>query len=191
MLDGYELFEPPVPEEKQENAPDPKKSNIIIAVLSVIIVLLSACVVLLLVDKYSVRNYKVIVIDTDADKYNQVQIFEDEAQLSEAMTSAAEVTEAPENKTTEQAATNAEKSTAAAETTATQQSKPAQSGKININTASVYQLTSLKGIGEKKAQAIVEYRNENGAFGSIDEIMKVSGIGEKIFESIKDYITVG
>lgn len=190
MSDGYELFEPPVPDDNQENVPDPKKKNIIIVILSVIIALLSACVVLLLVDKYSVRNYKVIVIDTDADKYNQVQIFEDEAQLSEVMTSATEVTVVPEDKTTVSTSASAEKSTTSAETTSASQSKPAQSGKININTASAAQLTRLKGIGEKKAQAIVDYRNENGAFSSIEEIMKVSGIGEKTFEGFKDYITV-
>lgn len=64
-------------------------------------------------------------------------------------------------------------------------------GKININTASVDELMSLNGIGEVKAKAIVDYRNENGSFSSIEEITLVSGIGEKSFEKIKDSITVG
>ena len=49
----------------------------------------------------------------------------------------------------------------------------------------------LNGIGEKTADKIIEYRNENGKFSSIDEIMNVSGIGEKKFEKIKEHITVG
>ena len=51
-------------------------------------------------------------------------------------------------------------------------------------------LTSLSGIGESKAETIVDYRNKNGNFKSIDDIMNVSGIGEALFEKIKDYITV-
>ena len=61
---------------------------------------------------------------------------------------------------------------------------------VNINTADVKMLTSLSGIGESKAETIVDYRNKNGNFKSIDDIMNVSGIGEALFEKIKDYITV-
>ncbi len=61
---------------------------------------------------------------------------------------------------------------------------------ININTANAEQLTSLTGIGEAKAKAIIEYRNVNGAFKSIDDIMEVSGIGESVFVKIKDHITI-
>lgn len=64
------------------------------------------------------------------------------------------------------------------------------SGKININTADADALCTLKGIGEVKAQRIIDYRNSNGAFSSIEEIMNISGIGEKTFENIKDSITV-
>ncbi|HJE66501.1 MAG TPA: helix-hairpin-helix domain-containing protein [Campylobacter avium] len=60
---------------------------------------------------------------------------------------------------------------------------------VNINTATVEELQSLKGIGKSKAQAIVAYRNEQN-FTSIDEIKKVKGIGPKLFESIKQDITV-
>ena len=65
------------------------------------------------------------------------------------------------------------------------------SGLININTATASQLTSLSGIGEKKAAAIVEYRDHNGDFTAIEELMNVPGIGEKIFEGIRDEITIG
>ena len=61
---------------------------------------------------------------------------------------------------------------------------------ININTADEVELMMLKGIGEGKAKAIIEYR-EAQSFEIIEDIMKVSGIGEKTFENIKDRITVG
>lgn len=61
---------------------------------------------------------------------------------------------------------------------------------ININTASISELTSLSGIGPSKASAIVDYRIQQGAFQHIDEIMKVKGIGMKTFEKFKDQITV-
>ena len=61
---------------------------------------------------------------------------------------------------------------------------------ININTADVLRLTELKGIGEKTAQKIIDYRTQNGSFESIEDIMNVEGIGDKTFEEIKDYITV-
>lgn len=74
-----------------------------------------------------------------------------------------------------------------------QQNKSGQSTikKININTASVQELTTLPRIGPKKAAAIVEYRNKNGKFQRIEDIMKVKGIGEKTFLKLKDLITVG
>ena len=62
--------------------------------------------------------------------------------------------------------------------------------KLNINTASVSELTTLPGIGEVKAKAIIEYRVANGGFKSIEEIMEVKGIGEKTFIKIKDMIYV-
>ena len=61
---------------------------------------------------------------------------------------------------------------------------------ININTAEAGLLMELPGIGETYARRIVAYREENGPFEEIADIMEVSGIGEKRFENIKDYITV-
>lgn len=62
---------------------------------------------------------------------------------------------------------------------------------VNINTASVRELTQLSGIGESRAQAIIDYREEKGAFQNIEQIKKVSGIKDGLYEKIKDYITVG
>ena len=69
--------------------------------------------------------------------------------------------------------------------------KPVYEGKININTATIDYLRSLPGIGEVLAQRIIDYREENGPYDCIEDLMKVSGLGEKRFQDIKDYITVG
>ena len=61
---------------------------------------------------------------------------------------------------------------------------------INLNTATVAQLTTLPGIGESRAESIIEYREKTGGFLDIQEIMNISGIGEAMFEKIKDRITV-
>ena len=63
-------------------------------------------------------------------------------------------------------------------------------GRININFASKELLMTLDGIGEKKANAIIAYRNENGAFLSVDELIEVDGIGEKTLEKLRPYVTV-
>ena len=73
---------------------------------------------------------------------------------------------------------------------ATVSSRDAQ-GRININTASRSELMDLPGIGSSLSERIVDYRNANGPFRSIEEIRNVSGIGERRFEAIMDKITVG
>ena len=69
------------------------------------------------------------------------------------------------------------------------QEKYTNNGLVNINTASIEELMTLNGIGESKANSIIEYRKTN-KFNTIEDIMNVSGIGEKFFEQIKNYITV-
>jgi competence protein ComEA len=64
-------------------------------------------------------------------------------------------------------------------------------GKVNINTATQADLESLPRIGPKVAQRIIDYRSQNGNFKKVEDLMKVKGIGEKIFAQIKDMITVG
>ena len=64
------------------------------------------------------------------------------------------------------------------------------SGLVNINQADLAELMTLAGIGEAKAQLIIDYRTENGSFSSIEDIMKISGIKEGIYNRIKDQITI-
>ena len=60
--------------------------------------------------------------------------------------------------------------------------------KVSINTSTLEELMTLNGIGESKAKAIIEYRNQNGEFKNIEDIMNVSGIGELAYSKIKDNI---
>ena len=69
--------------------------------------------------------------------------------------------------------------------------QPAERELININTAPVEELQTLKGIGESLADSIVQYRTEHGPFESINDLLNVNGIGEKKLEAIKERITVG
>lgn len=65
-----------------------------------------------------------------------------------------------------------------------------QNQKINLNTADKEQLKTLPRIGDAMAQRIIDYREKNGLFKRIEDLKKVSGIGEKVFENLKDKITV-
>ena len=67
---------------------------------------------------------------------------------------------------------------------------PESLGKIDINTATSDQLQLLPGIGEALAQRILDYRAEHGEFKSTEELLNVSGIGEKKFDSIKNFIII-
>ena len=63
-------------------------------------------------------------------------------------------------------------------------------GPIDLNTATLEALTTLPGIGTVRAQAIVAYREQNGPFGSVEQVTEVSGIGPATYESIRDLVTV-
>ncbi|AKM82454.1 MAG: competence protein ComEA, competence protein ComEA [Berkelbacteria bacterium GW2011_GWE1_39_12] len=66
-----------------------------------------------------------------------------------------------------------------------------ESDKININTAALTDLDKIPSVGPVIAQRIIDYRNENGAFKTIEDLKKVKGIGEKTFEKISGSITAG
>jgi competence protein ComEA len=62
---------------------------------------------------------------------------------------------------------------------------------VDINQASIEQLESLDGIGAAKARAIVEFRDANGPFATVDDLRNVSGIGDKLLASLRPQVTVG
>lgn len=74
--------------------------------------------------------------------------------------------------------------------TATGGSEGIATGKVNINRASLSELQTISGIGAKRAQDIIDYRETSGLFQSVDDLKKVSGIGDKTFDKIKELITV-
>jgi competence protein ComEA len=74
---------------------------------------------------------------------------------------------------------------------APQASAKSVSGTININTASITDLQKLPGIGAKTAGRVIEYRQKNGPFKKVEELMNVRGVGEKSFLKLKDQISVG
>ena len=81
------------------------------------------------------------------------------------------------------------------ETPEAEESKPATEavsadGRININTAGVEELTTLKGVGESRANAIIAFREEHGSFENPEDIMQIAGIKEGIYAKIKDQIKV-
>ena len=63
-------------------------------------------------------------------------------------------------------------------------------GKVSLNSASIKELMTLPSIGESKAKLIISYRDSNNGFKEVTEIMNVKGIGEGVFEKIKDYLTL-
>ncbi|MGE4484509.1 MAG: ComEA family DNA-binding protein [Oscillospiraceae bacterium] len=96
---------------------------------------------------------------------------------------------------TDMGKTNSETSVTSAETeTAAEKPDSGIEGadeKLNLNTADVSQLELLPSIGEVLAQRIVDYREKNGGFRAVEELLNVSGIGQQRYESIKDLVEVG
>jgi len=62
---------------------------------------------------------------------------------------------------------------------------------VNLNTASAAELAGLKGIGERKAEAIVAHREEHGPFKAVDDLAQVKGIGPKLLEQLRPHVTLG
>jgi competence protein ComEA len=67
----------------------------------------------------------------------------------------------------------------------------AETSQININTASAAELATIKGVGPAKAQTIIEYREKNGTFKTVDDLKLVRGIGDKMLEQLRPQVTVG
>ncbi|MFK5655051.1 helix-hairpin-helix domain-containing protein [Lactobacillus delbrueckii subsp. bulgaricus] len=88
------------------------------------------------------------------------------------------------------AASSHSSASASASSVSSSASGAASGDLINLNTATASDLQKLNGIGEKKAEQIVAYRQEKGSFKSIDELKEVSGIGDKTFAAIKDQLTI-
>jgi len=115
---------------------------------------------------------------------------------AEAVAATEETTVPPE--TTAPATTTAATTTTAVPTTVPTTAATAKpttvatkQGKVNINTANAAQLDTLPGIGEAKAQNIIDYRKANGPFRSIEDLINVSGIGEKTMDKLRPLITIG
>jgi competence protein ComEA len=70
------------------------------------------------------------------------------------------------------------------------QTATSASARVNINTANETSLANVKGIGAKKAKAIIDYRQKNGEFKSVNDLAKVSGLGDKSVKKIANYLTV-
>ena len=123
--------------------------------------------------------------EADTSYVNQAQVLEDGVKLK--IPTIVETEKLSEN-TTEQV--TSEVKDEAGITGGTTAKESTGDGKVNINTASETELCTISGIGPGRAQKILEYREQNGKFEKIEDIMKVSGIKDKFFAKIKDYITV-
>lgn len=126
--------------------------------------------------------------DADPSYVNQAQVLDDGVKLRIPTR-----TETAELSKTDEKSENVDEQTDAGITggaTKSVDQSDSSSVKVNLNTASEQELCTIPGIGPGKAQKILEYRNDNGKFGTIEDIMKVSGIKEKFFAKIKDYICV-
>lgn len=95
-----------------------------------------------------------------------------------------------ENENKDQIKNNTQNYANANSSTSDSTNKTTEKTLVNINTAGIKELTTLSGIGEAKAQKIIDYRNANGLFKSIEDITKVSGIGKATYEKFKANITI-
>ncbi|MCM1053857.1 MAG: helix-hairpin-helix domain-containing protein [Ruminococcus sp.] len=140
-----------------------------------------------------VKDEMVIYIYTK----NEIKSFEEEkgevSKIEECITSSYIITECEEEKSSiinVDSNTSSSKEEIKKEPNTDNKDNTNSTSLVNINKASINDFTKLSGIGEAKAKKIIEYREANGDFKDITEIMKVSGIGEKLFDTIKDFITI-
>lgn len=122
--------------------------------------------------------------DVEADG-GKVMAVEPEAKDLTPAEKTADAAETAQDGTTADETTSADTSA-----TSTQSDTLRSDGKVNINTAGLEELMTLKGVGESRARAIMEYREQHGSFETPEDIMNISGIKEGVFSKIKDQIAV-
>lgn len=143
--------------------------------LVVLVVLFAMSFFLQKTFNYSQDNYDAI---TQEFEKRSEQLRQEQKELAEKYTPNLAVSEAPES----------DMPTSETGSPQTEEIANEPTGLININTATSAQLQKLDGIGDTYAQRIIEYREVNGGFDSIDELINVKGIGEKRLENIRPYI---
>lgn len=87
-------------------------------------------------------------------------------------------------------AANVSSNTGQSSTSGTSEVASQKGNKVNLNTADLSELQTISGIGQKRAQDILDYREANGKFNSVDDLKNVSGVGAKTLEKLKEYVTV-
>ena len=134
------------------------------------------------------RNTRVSAIQTTKTVYETLPP-ETVVVLREVLVTAPPETTSPPPETTAPPS-RSNPSTGTAKETEKKPSESKVSFPVNINTASKRELEALPGIGEVLAQRIIDYRKANGNFSTVDELVKIKGIGEKTLEKLKPYATV-